>query len=296
MFDKRFGRFFSITLLAVMALGLSFTISGCGSDHKGDDVSRYIKEIYFYPEGATIVNNQVMDSTKSVKLETLQTVEVQKDYPVKFTIVGNDNLNRLQVLNNDKLVVGWENSADYSKYVKLGSDWRTLEYVSQGCNVMNLIASYQAVAGATPVQKPLAVTSVDGSLASTLECIEFYKGKVTVDYKDSNTVLDAEGNKVDPITDVTLLKSEPVFAFTCVAKYPTTRCILAQTSKVNVDWYNYDDKAFASFDTDVNLVVLSYIKEKIDMPLVVEYRTQPGIAVPNASGTLNVSTIDDSDE
>ena len=280
-------------LLTALAFGLSFAAAGCGSSHDHHDSPVILRSLDFYPDGSVIVDNTVMDATRTIEVNPLHAVEVTKQKsPVKFVLIALDDDNKYHVVGNSPYFnVGWENGADYSKYVKLGNNKRSLEYVASTSSVMTLVASYQAVSGGTPVQAFLDVTTSDGS--EQVKAIEFYPEGAIIDPDDPNVVIDEEGYELDPITEFNVYKSESPAEFVAVAVFENNRGILTDTEHVDVYWENDADYTeYVVLGNDNRS--LYFVKENSKpMPLVVEYRRDIASEEPTATNTLKVYTWND---
>lgn len=286
-------RAIALVLLAALALSVSVAVNGCGSSHHHNDSPVVLRSLDFYPYGSVIVDNVVMDSTRTIEVNPIYAVEVnKKESPVKFALIALDADNKYHVVGNSPyFAIDWENGADYSKYVKLGSDKRSLEYVSSTSNVMTLVASYQAVTGGTPVRAFLDVTTNDGS--EQVKAIEFYPEGASIAIDDPNVVVDEDGYELEPITEFNLYKSASPAKFVAVAVFANNRGILTNTEHVDVYWENDADyEQYVVIGNDNRS--LYYVKENSKaMPLVVEYRRDIDSAEPTATNTLKVYTWDE---
>ena len=277
----------ALLLLISLALGASVIVNGCGGDSHHDS-RMTLRSINFYPAGSVIVDNTVMDATRTIEVNPINAVEVTKaESPVKFVLIALDADNNYYMIGaSSHVYVNWENGADYSKYVKLSSDKRSLEYVASTSKVMTLVASYQAVEGGTPVQAFLDVTTSDG--AEQVKAIEFYPEGASIDPDDPNVVIDEDGYELEPITEFNLYRDASPAEFTAVAVFANTRGILTDTDHVDVYWENdadYSDYVVIGSDNRT----LYYVSENSTaMPLVVEYRRDTASEEPTATNTLKV--------
>lgn len=123
----------------------------------------FIEDIAVYDAQVSVnANNVVVDAAgkpaKPVTGFILRGDKAQSG----FKVIGRDTKGNYKVLADDAhTCVGWVNNVDYSRYVKLGSDSRSLRFVSVHPGAMRLMVSYQTVPGSsTPIQKVLNVCCV----------------------------------------------------------------------------------------------------------------------------------------
>ena len=142
---------------------------GAGVPGEKIDFSKHaaiVKDIAVYDAQVTVnADNVVVDASgqpaSPLSEFTLSGAKAQ----INFTVIGRDNKGNYKVLANDlHTCVGWVNNVDYSSYAKIGSDNRSVCFVSAHPESMRLIVSYQTVPGSsTPIQKVFNVSCLGAS-------------------------------------------------------------------------------------------------------------------------------------
>ncbi|MDO5296359.1 MAG: hypothetical protein Q4F00_06985 [bacterium] len=151
--------------VSVPEKGAAAPICGGGAADEAIDFSEnavFIESVAIYEEGVQITEDNRLLNDLGSEAQPIKELAIKAaNSPFIFVVIGRDSKGRYVELPNDRHTsVGWANSEDFSKYIEIGSDSRSLIYKNAHPEIMTLIVSYQTVPGSsTPVQARLDVSN-----------------------------------------------------------------------------------------------------------------------------------------